>query len=87
MDFEIGDRVKSSEVPPRDSGGAYQEKHLEIVEILDGQMVRCQHWVESKVNPSVEWFVVPVASLTFVNKVPLSYKGPDKDKFFDRFKT
>ncbi len=78
--------MTSSEVPLRDSGGVFQEKHLEIVEMLEGKMVRCQYWIESKVNPGVEWFEVPIASLTFINNVPLSHKGPDKDKFFDRFK-
>ncbi len=79
MDFEKGDRVTSSEVPPRESGGAYQEKQLEIDEMLTGKWYGANIGLNQRVNPRVEWYEVPVASLTFINEVPLSYKGHSKD--------
>lgn len=83
MEIKIGAIVKSSKVDPKDYGGAYQDKHLEVVEFLDGEMVRCIYWN----NASKEQFIVPLSSLTYIKEGPLESPSSLKNsEFFNRYK-
>lgn len=84
MKFNVGDRVTSSEVPENIYGNIYQDKLLEIVEFLDNGKVECKYFLEKEICPEIVHYVVNEDSLTFISKIPLNYKGHEKDIFFDK---
>lgn len=86
MSYEIGDRVISTEVAPRVTDELSQEKVLEIIKFIDENTVECKYFIESTINPEINYYQVSITSLTPKNKKPLKAKGLEKDPFFDNFR-
>jgi hypothetical protein len=83
MEINVGNRVSSNEVIMNDFGGTFQKKQLEIIELMPNEMVKCKYFSENEINPKIEYYEVSKKSLDFINKIPLKYKGPEHDPFFE----
>ena len=68
MNIKIGDIVISSEVPLNNYGRISQEKHLEVIEFLDNEKVKCRDVLVNQKNNEDEFYKVTLHSLRLINR-------------------
>jgi hypothetical protein len=59
---------------------------MEIFEFLENGKVKCKYFLENKINPKIEYYVVSLDSLTFKSHEPLKYRGIGEDPFWKKHK-